>query len=996
MNIMNAVKIKTEKPFGVVTASSRASKSNTCSGGVVAPRVSLSPSSPIEVIDLSLSDSDDDDGGNINANTTNTTSGGHCHAPSPTLTAVLQKSRESPQQQQQHGSYVNFGIYGERGRLRKRSAPTITQDDDIDIEGDGIDGDGDSEDAPNIFTPRTKKKKKSTPSNNTTNAKAGARRITNNVGHVGYKFQKEFVEGGNIKIFYGEVIEILDRDVPNKKGKYRRCLYNDGDTEDLSLMELRNYKACITTENNDCSSTPMVVDAPSSEAGSTNEEEDHSCDSSTGRKGSTNEDEDNSCDSSTSRKGAGDGKGGSLGLSYEPMEEECDEGETAVDKAALDEAAVDKAKNNDCDFDDVSTENEDDNDDDDNESFSIANVLDEMQVEARECKKKRQTKRRKLRKYKTTLLGASESDASASEQEEERDKDEIDENRDETMMATGEKANNVQDEDDAGAMASFRVSESDASAGKRAECDIKIDEDMDEVVAAQKETNNVQDEDDTDLVHTLSSSSGANIASGSVVQEARDEEMMMSEQPAREATDGGSYPLSGVQGERRCPSEDDYAGVVQTIPDGSDSIGSDGSQEESEKNGIEMSRLNEFAGLDMAGSSGADGHNSLISNGCQSDGNHEHNSTSAGQCDGDNSTGSSEVLSKVDSNTDEEFGFGTILPEIDLNPSVNDLREETKDDMMQLGDDRAGFARTFSEGNSGLDFPSSRLNSQGDDESGILNSTSPKENSKDEEGLQNHSLADISSGEEDLFASCDEEEDVGDGCEQHPIEHVKEPRNGDLNLSEAKIHCQNNGSTEHKDATNNMDSTNSDDDDLFCSSSDDDEDLFSSDDDNKEDEDADGDHTNERQHFLDIIHPNYNDYEDDDDDGRFSEVSADDIMEDDDNNHMAVSYSESNRQGLSFDQSAENRTSPQKKTTFVAKKWGTTLMSDFTTPIVEREVPECYYFATQWGHRMKVRERPVGKGPPPSKLKSFGIKYEILFSELKTTKGKGPAEDGSE
>ena len=78
--------------LGLVTASSRASKSNGCSGGVVATRVSLSPSSPIEIIDLSLSDSDDDDGGNIDANTTNTTSGGHCHAPSPTLTAVLQKS----------------------------------------------------------------------------------------------------------------------------------------------------------------------------------------------------------------------------------------------------------------------------------------------------------------------------------------------------------------------------------------------------------------------------------------------------------------------------------------------------------------------------------------------------------------------------------------------------------------------------------------------------------------------------------------------------------------------------------------------------------------------------------------------------------------------------------------------------------------------------------------------------------------------------------------
>ena len=32
---------------------------------------------------------------------------------------------------------------------------------------------------------------------------------------------------------------------------------------------------------------------------------------------------------------------------------------------------------------------------------------------------------------------------------------------------------------------------------------------------------------------------------------------------------------------------------------------------------------------------------------------------------------------------------------------------------------------------------------------------------------------------------------VGNGCEQHPVEHVNEPMDGDLNLSEAKIHCQN-------------------------------------------------------------------------------------------------------------------------------------------------------------------------------------------------------------
>jgi len=1004
---MNVVKIKTEKPFG----SSRNSNSNNTttaasSGGATASRVS--PSSPIEVIDLSLSDSDDDDNGNVNANTTNTTNttNDHRHAPSPTSTVVSQKSRDSPQQQQQqHGSYAKFGRYATS--FRKRTAAAITQDDDIDIDGDG-------DDAPKIVTPWRKKKKKSTPSNNTTNARAGARSDTTNFGAVGYKFQKEFVvePNQNIEIFYGEVIEILDRDVPNKKGKYRRCLYNDGDTEDLSLIELRKYKAvCTTAENNDCSSnTTMVVDAPSSEAGSINEEDD-SCNSSTGRKGSTNEEEDNSCDSSTSRKDTG-GKKVSLGLSYQPMEEECNNEDEVVDKAA----------SNDCGVDDVNNENEDDNNDDVNEPFSVANVLDKMQVEARECGRKRRTTRRKLRKYKTTLVRGSESDTSASELEEESDDDEIEENRDETTMATGEETNDVQDEDDAGAMTSFGVSESDASAGKRAECDDEIDENLDEGVTAREEANGMQDEDGTSLVETSSSSPGAKISSGSAVQEEeRDEGMMRSEQPTREATDSGSYPPSGVQGARRCSSEDDEAGVVETVPEGSDSIGSGGAQEESENDGTEMSRLDQFAGADMAGGSGADSRRCLTSNGHRSDDDDERNSTSTGQDDEDNNTGYSEVLSKVDSNTDEEFGFGMILPEIDLNPSVNDGGEKSKDDVMKLGNDRVGLARTISEGNSGLDSSSnSGLDSRGEDESGILNgATSPEENSRDEEGTKINITADSSSDEEDLFASCDEEEeDVGDGREQHPMEHVEEPRDDHLNSSEAKIYCQKNGSAENKDTTNNnMDSTNSDDDDLFCSSSDDDEDLFpssedeaknllSSDDDedlfssdDNDDEVDDGDHTSERQHFLDVIRPNYNDYEDDDDDGRFSEASADDIMEDDDddgNNQMAVSYSESNRQGLSLDQSTENHTSPQKKTKFVGKKWGTTLMSNFTMPIVEREVPECYYFATQWGHRMKVRERPVGKGPPPSKLKSFGIKYEILFSELKTTKGKGPAEDGSE
>ena len=72
------------------------------------------------------------------------------------------------------------------------------------------------------------------------------------------------------------------------------------------------------------------------------------------------------------------------------------------------------------------------------------------------------------------------------------------------------------------------------------------------------------------------------------------------------------------------------------------------------------------------------------------------------------------------------------------------------------------------------------------------------------------------------------------------------------------------------------------------------------------------------------------------------------------------------------------------------KKWGTSLITDFTTPVVEREVPELYYLAVQWGDHMVVRERPLGRegeGLPPATFERFGIKYKLLCSELKMKKG---------
>ena len=56
------------------------------------------------------------------------------------------------------------------------------------------------------------------------------------VGDVGYRFRKNFKGYG---IFEGCVIEIKTHAENNKN---RRCLYTDGDSEDLSLIQIRSYK----------------------------------------------------------------------------------------------------------------------------------------------------------------------------------------------------------------------------------------------------------------------------------------------------------------------------------------------------------------------------------------------------------------------------------------------------------------------------------------------------------------------------------------------------------------------------------------------------------------------------------------------------------------------------------------------------------------------------------------------------------------------------------
>ena len=56
-------------------------------------------------------------------------------------------------------------------------------------------------------------------------------------GNVGYRFQKEFKGYGNHE---GRVIEIRSNVKDNKD---KRCMYSDGDKEDLSLKDLKKFKS---------------------------------------------------------------------------------------------------------------------------------------------------------------------------------------------------------------------------------------------------------------------------------------------------------------------------------------------------------------------------------------------------------------------------------------------------------------------------------------------------------------------------------------------------------------------------------------------------------------------------------------------------------------------------------------------------------------------------------------------------------------------------------
>ena len=59
-----------------------------------------------------------------------------------------------------------------------------------------------------------------------------------NVGDVGYRFRKEFDSGW----FNGKVVKILPRAVG---GQDRRCVYEDGDFEDLMFDELKRLATLL-------------------------------------------------------------------------------------------------------------------------------------------------------------------------------------------------------------------------------------------------------------------------------------------------------------------------------------------------------------------------------------------------------------------------------------------------------------------------------------------------------------------------------------------------------------------------------------------------------------------------------------------------------------------------------------------------------------------------------------------------------------------------------
>jgi len=183
---------------------------------VAAAGAATSKITPICCIDLTLSDSDNDDGAEDSA-------------PSPTTL--------------NEGSYAKFSKYARSLRSRE---PVLKK-----RPGDhGTDEEDDppvvvtQEEPPTVVTPGRRDKKLKISSSSGTSSASGTKDIE--LGAIGYKFHKLFyvnTEKTKTLYFHGEVVDILDKAVA-KKGKDRRCVYEDGDVEYMSLIELRFLPRC--------------------------------------------------------------------------------------------------------------------------------------------------------------------------------------------------------------------------------------------------------------------------------------------------------------------------------------------------------------------------------------------------------------------------------------------------------------------------------------------------------------------------------------------------------------------------------------------------------------------------------------------------------------------------------------------------------------------------------------------------------------------------------
>ena len=152
---------------------------------IIIPTNGCTANATNDIVDLTLSDTDDE----IKSNEDNT------HSP----TSVTQS--------QEQGSYTKFSIYATSLRKRVDSKKRSFQNDDEEDDDDTT---------PFAVTPR---KKKTTLSSKGPGDSSVSSSDDVNVGAVGYAFHKEFYVDGKkktLKMFHGEVIDIVGSAVASK------------------------------------------------------------------------------------------------------------------------------------------------------------------------------------------------------------------------------------------------------------------------------------------------------------------------------------------------------------------------------------------------------------------------------------------------------------------------------------------------------------------------------------------------------------------------------------------------------------------------------------------------------------------------------------------------------------------------------------------------------------------------------------------------------------